>query len=130
VLKDFLALRPVFHYTEKRVRGSVAIRVLAAVIEAVMALDLAQARITSPDLEGQQPTARRVLRELERIHMIRFVDANDNERQGIARPGPFQAKILAASASTPLPGARASPDQVQARFVVKKPPHRDLVNRS
>jgi transposase len=29
VLKDFLALRPVFHYTEKRVRGYVAICVLA-----------------------------------------------------------------------------------------------------
>ena len=39
-LKDFLALRPVFHYTEKRVRGHVAICVLAAVIEAVIGLDL------------------------------------------------------------------------------------------
>jgi transposase len=96
VLKDFLALRPVFHYTEKRVRGHVAICVLAAVIEAVMALDLARAKITDPDLEGQQLTARRALRELERIRMIRFVDANDNERQVITRPGPFQAKILAA----------------------------------
>jgi len=36
VLKDFLALRPVFHYTEKRVRGHVATCVLAAVLEAVM----------------------------------------------------------------------------------------------
>ena len=96
VLKDFLALRPVFHYTEKRVRGHVAICVLAAVIEAVMALDLAGAKITDPDLEGQQLSARRALRELERIRMIRFVDANDNERQVITRPGPFQAKILAA----------------------------------
>jgi len=96
VLKDFLALRPVFHYTEKRVRGHVAICVLAAVIEAVMALDLARAKITDPDLDGQQLSARRALRELERIRMIRFVDANDNERQVITRPGPFQAKILAA----------------------------------
>ena len=96
VLKDFLALRPVFHYTEKRVRGHVAICVLAAVIEAVMALDLAGAKITDPDLEGQQLTARRALRELERIRMIRFVDANGDERQVITRPGPFQAKILAA----------------------------------
>ena len=96
VLKDFLALRPVFHYTEKRVRGHVAICVLAAVIEAVMALDLAGAKITDPDLEGQQLTARRALRELERIRMIRFVDVNGDERQVITRPGPFQAKILAA----------------------------------
>ena len=96
VLKDFLALRPVFHYTEKRVRGHVAICVLAAVIEAVMALDLARAKITDPDLDGQQLSARRALRELERIRMIRFVDANGDERQVITRPGPFQAKILAA----------------------------------
>jgi transposase len=96
VLKDFLALRPVFHYTEKRVRGHIAICVLAAVIEAVMALDLAGAKITDPDLEGQQLSARRALRELERIRMIRFVDANDNDRQVITRPGPLQAKILAA----------------------------------
>ena len=96
VLKDFLALRPVFHYTEKRVRGHVAICVLAAVIEAVMALDLAGAKITDPDLDGQQLSARRALRELERIRMIRFVDANGDERQVITRPGPFQAKILAA----------------------------------
>lgn len=96
VLKDFLALRPVFHYTEKRVRGHVAICVLAAVIEAVMALDLAGAKITDPDLEGQQLTARRALRELERIRMIRFLDANDDERYVITRPGLCQAKILAA----------------------------------
>ena len=96
VLKDFLALRPVFHYTEKRVRGHVAICVLAAVVEAIMALDLAAAKLTDPDLDGQQLSARRALRELERIRMIRFVDANDNERQVITRPSPFQSSILAA----------------------------------
>jgi transposase len=96
VLKDFLALRPVFHYTEKRVRGHVAICVLAAVIEAVMAIDLAASKLTDPDLDGQQLSARRALRELERIRMIRFVDGNDNERTVITRPSPFQVKILAA----------------------------------
>ena len=53
VLKDFLALRPVFHYSEKRVRGHVAICVLAAVIEAVMAIDLGEAKLTDPDLGDQ-----------------------------------------------------------------------------
>jgi hypothetical protein len=61
-----------------------------------MALDLARAKITDPDLDGQQLSARRALRELERIRMIRFVDGNDNDRQVITRPCPFQAKILAA----------------------------------
>ena len=96
MLKDFLALRPVFHYTEKRVRGHVAICVLAAVIEAVMAIDLSAAKITDPDLGDQVLSARRALRELERIRMIRFVDANDNDRQVITRPVPFQASILTA----------------------------------
>jgi hypothetical protein len=65
-------------------------------IEAVMALDLARAKISDPDLDGQALSARRALRELERIRMIRFVDGNDNERQVITRPSHFQAKILAA----------------------------------
>ena len=36
VMKDFLGLRPVFHWTETRVKGHIAICVLAAVIEAVL----------------------------------------------------------------------------------------------
>jgi len=131
VLKDFLrpATGPPLH--RKARARHVAICVLAAVIEAVMALDLARAKITDPDLEGQQLTARRALRELERIRMIRFVDANDNERQVITRPGPFQAKIpRRPRRPTPPPGARASPDQARSRLVGQKWPHRDLVNRT
>ena len=96
VLKDFLALRPVFHYTEKRVRGHIAICVLAAVIEAVMAIDLANAKITDPDLKEQTLSARRALRELERVRMIRFVDTDGEKRQVVTRPNAFQATILAA----------------------------------
>jgi transposase len=96
VLKDFLALRPVFHYTEKRVRGHVAVCVLAAVSEAVITIDLKAGKLTDPDLEGQHLTARRALRELERIRTVRFADVDGNQRQVITRPSPFQAKILAA----------------------------------
>jgi transposase len=96
VLKDFLALRPVFHYTEKRVRGHVAICVLTAVIEAVMAIDLGGAKLTDPDLGDQVLSARRALRELERIRLIRFVDSNGEERQVVTRPNPLQASILTA----------------------------------
>jgi transposase len=96
VLKDFLALRPVFHYTEKRVRGHVAVCVLAAVLEAVMSIDLKARKLTDPDLEGQHLSARRALRELERVRMVRFSDADGNERQVVTRPSPFQAEILAA----------------------------------
>jgi len=95
VLKDFLALRPVFHYTEKRVRGHVAICVLAAVIESVMGLDLSAAKIADPDLEGQVLSPRRALRELERVRMIRFTDTSGDERQIVTRPSAFQESILA-----------------------------------
>lgn len=97
VLKDFLALRPVFHYTERRVRGHVAICVLAAVIEAVMTLDLAAADVRDPDLKDQQLSARRALRELERIRQIAFVDTNGHERHVVTKPTPFQAAILSAA---------------------------------
>jgi transposase len=96
VLKDFLALRPVFHYTEKRVRGHVAICVLAAVLEAVMSIDLKARKLTDPDLEGQHLSACRALRELERIRMVRFSDTDGNQRQVVTQPSPFQAEILAA----------------------------------
>jgi hypothetical protein len=94
VLKDFLALRPVFHYTEKRVRGHVAICVLAAVIEAVIGLDLSLAKIADPDLDDQVLSPRRALRELERVRMISFTDSSGGERQLVTRPTPFQASIL------------------------------------
>ena len=89
-------MRPVLHYTEKRVRGHVAICVLAAVLEAVMSIDLKARKLTDPDLEGQHLSACRALRELERIRMVRFSDTDGNQRQVVTRPSPFQAEILAA----------------------------------
>ena len=51
-------MRPVFHYTEKRVRGHVAICVLAAVLEAVMTLDFEARKLTDPDLGPDLPMGR------------------------------------------------------------------------
>lgn len=96
VLKDFLALRPVFHYTERRVRGHVAICVLAAVIEALMAIDLGQVGIADPDLPGQTMTPRRALRELERVRRISFLDQHGAERSVTTRPSALQAQLLSA----------------------------------
>lgn len=67
VLKDFLGLRPVFHWTEQRVKGHIAICVLAAVIEAVIGNTLAAAGVRDHDLPNQPISARRVLAELRRI---------------------------------------------------------------
>ena len=96
VMKDFLALRPIFHYTEKRVRGHVGVCVLAAVIEALMAIDLAQADLRDPDVTTQHLTARRALRELERVRQVAFTDQHGNERKVLTRLSALQAKILAA----------------------------------
>lgn len=75
VLKDFLGLRPVFHRLEHRVRAHIAVCVMAAVIEAVMAEDLARARVTDPDIEDQVMTPRRALVELAHIRRHRLDEA-------------------------------------------------------
>jgi transposase len=96
VLKDFLGLRPIFHFTEKRVRGHIVLCVLAAVIEAVMARDLETHRVMDPDLPEQHLTPRRALRELGRIRAVHLVGTDGVSRQVITRPSPFQAQILGA----------------------------------
>ena len=96
VLKDFLGLRPIFHFTEKRVRGHIALCVLAAVIEAVMARDLEAHRVMDPDLPDQVLSPRRALRELGRIRAVQPRRHRQVPRQVITRPSPLQAKILAA----------------------------------
>jgi hypothetical protein len=96
VLKDFLGLRPIFHFTEKRVRGHISRCVIAAVIEAVMARDLEVHEVMDPDLPEQHLTPRRALRELGRIRAVHLVGTDGVSRQVITRPSPFQAQILGA----------------------------------
>jgi hypothetical protein len=70
--------------------------VLAAVIEALMVIDLAQAHLRDPDVTTQHLTAPRALRELERVRQVAFTDQHGNERKVLTRPRALQAKILAA----------------------------------
>ena len=77
-------------------RGHVAVCVLAAVIEAVMAIDLGARKITDSDLGDQLLSARRALRELEPVRMICFVDSNVDDRDVVTRPNPLQATVLTA----------------------------------
>jgi transposase len=95
VMKDFLGLRPVYHWTEQRVRGHIAICVLAAVIEAVIANQLAAADISDPDLDDQTITPRRALAELNRIR-IHHLTAGDRNIRVTTRRNALQARILAA----------------------------------
>ncbi|MPZ54631.1 MAG: IS1634 family transposase, partial [Acidimicrobiia bacterium] len=94
-LKDFLHLRPVYHWTENRVRGHIGICVLAAVIEALIGRDLTQAAVADPDLPDQALTAARALRELDRIRRVTLT--TDNHTIGlVTHPTALQGAVLTA----------------------------------
>jgi len=95
VLKDFLALRPVFHWTEQRVRGHIGICVTAAVIEALITNDLRVHDVRDPDLRDQHASARRCLDALQRVRRV-ALDAGDTTVQVVTRRNAFQAHCLAA----------------------------------
>jgi len=93
VLKDFIHLRPVRHWTERRIHGHIAICVYAAVIEALITAALAAADIRDPDLPNQHLSAARALRELARIRTI-TLDAGDRHVDVVTRRSPLQTRIL------------------------------------
>jgi len=93
VLKDFLHLRPVFHWTEDRVRGHVAICVYAGVIEALMDADLHAADVRDPDLADQHLSPARALRELARIRAV-TLEAGDKRIGLVTRRSSLQTAIL------------------------------------
>jgi Transposase DDE domain len=95
VLKDFLHLRPVFHWTEERVRGHVAVCVYAAVIEALMVADLRAADVRDPDLDHQHLTPGRALRELARIRAV-ALEAGDRRIELVTRRSSLQTEVLEA----------------------------------
>jgi transposase len=61
-LKNFIEIRPVYHYNEQRVRAHVFICVLSYLLERVLELNLKHA--------GIEMTARRALQELQSIQMV------------------------------------------------------------
>ena len=91
-------------------RGHVALCILAATIEAVMAKDLAAAKVMDPDLGFQHMTPRRALAELAEVR-LELVSAGERNIELISRPTPLQAKVFKPSAWTPPAGERLqSPD--------------------
>jgi transposase len=95
VLKDLIELRPVFHWTEDRVRAHVAVCVLAAVIEALMEADLRAAGVADPDIADQVISPRRALRELGRIRRVTLTVAERTIERDTRHSG-LQDRILAA----------------------------------
>ena len=92
--QDFLHLRPVYHWTEQRVRGHVAICVYAAVIEALITADLATANLRDPDLDDQPLSAARALRELGRSGLVTLT-ASDQHFPRPRRTVVSEGRILA-----------------------------------
>ncbi|MGB9112704.1 MAG: IS1634 family transposase [Acidimicrobiales bacterium] len=92
VMKDFLGLRPVHHRLEERVHAHIALCVIAAVIEAVMAEDLSAAQVHDPDLPEQTMSPRRALQELGKIrqHQLRA----GKEIEVVDKPDRLQRAIL------------------------------------
>jgi transposase len=95
VLKDFLHLRPVRHWTERRVRGHIAMCVYAAVIEALIEQALRSADVRDPDLPDQHLTAARALRELHRVRTVTLT-AGDHTIDAVTRRDPLQHAICTA----------------------------------
>ena len=95
VLKDFLHLRPVRHWTERRVRGHIAVCVYAAVIEALIERALGDTDVRDPDLDDQHLSATRALRELHRIRDVTLT-AGDHTINVVTRREPLQRRILTA----------------------------------
>jgi transposase len=93
VLKDFLHLRPVRHWTERRVHGHIAVCVYAAVIEALIERALRDADVRDPDLPDQHLSAARALRELHRIRDVTLT-AGDHTITVTTRRDPLQQRIL------------------------------------
>jgi Transposase DDE domain len=95
ILKDFLALRPVYHHLEQRVRGHIALCAIAAVIEALIGRDLQSAGVADPDIPSQTITARRALAALAEIRQ-HHLDTVGRHIELVDRPNPLQHDILAA----------------------------------
>ena len=95
VMKDFLSLRPMFHWSEERVRGHVGLCVLAATIEAVMAKDLVKAKVMDPDLPFQSMTPRRALALLKEVR-IQHLAAGTRQIKLVNRRNALEAKVLRA----------------------------------
>ena len=80
-IKNFIEIRPVYHYNEERVRTHVFICVLSYLLERVLELSLNEA--------GLEMTARRALDELESIRMV------ESEIDGHLLHGPTEGSEIA-----------------------------------
>lgn len=84
-IKDFLQIRPIFHYADRRVRTHVFICFLAYLIE-----KLIERKVS---LTGQKLTGREILNRLEEIKIIEN-RIDDTQFHSITRISPENSQIL------------------------------------
>ena len=112
VLKDFLDLRPIFHWTEDRVRGHVALCVMAATIEAVMAKDLVERQGDGPRSSLPVHDAASGLVLVERGPPRARLGRRSQHRARQPAKRHSRPRCSGPSTSTPRPGTRPqSPEQ-------------------
>jgi len=109
-LKNFIEIRPVYHYNEERVRAHVFICVLSYLLERVLELTLKDA--------GVEMTARRALQELESVQMVESqIDGHllhgPTEGSQIARTILDALGVTIPKATLTAPTAIADPKPVQ-----------------
>jgi len=95
VMKDFISLRPVYLWTEDHVRGHIALCVLAATIEVLIAKDLAEAKVMDSDLTYQHLSPHRALAELGEVRR-QLITAGVRTIDLVSRRSPLQHKVLKA----------------------------------
>jgi len=99
VLKSHIAIRPTYHWTERRVRAHVFLCVLALVIERIMRL-----RLKSAESALSPQKALEELRRLTHVHLT--LPTTGAEREILANKSPLQLEIFDLLKVEPLTDAR------------------------
>jgi transposase len=92
-LKDILALRPIYHQLETRVRAHIFVAALALLLQTLLERRLKEARV---DL-----SAAAALQAVETIHHVTF-DVNQERRSGVSAASPRAHQVLDALNITSL----------------------------
>jgi transposase len=102
-LKDILALRPIYHQRESRVKAHIFVAALALLVQRLLERRLQQAKVNMSAAEAMQA--------LETIRVVKFHLAGQPSRQGVSTGSPRARQVLKALDLTQLrPPTPAGPE--------------------
>jgi transposase len=93
-LKDVLAMRPIYHQIEPRVRAHIFVAALALLVQRLLTRRLEE--------EGINPSAERAMEALETIRLVTFRLGAQAERRGVSGGCPDARRVLKALKLTAL----------------------------